>query len=149
MKTKSATEDKVFLPFTQLPFFLCDASHHIQHIQNVITLMKPNRLADCVLVATLLKGLRMVVRALWRSEARSIVPWSEILQGHSRYQSHSQSTQCTHPSYCLRHQWRHNSIQPRDVIITTQITLLLMGVKSIWNLRICARTYLYFSMYKG
>ena len=28
---------------------------------------------------TLLKGLRMVGRALWRSEARRVVPWSETL----------------------------------------------------------------------
>ena len=28
---------------------------------------------------TLLKGLRMVDRALWRSEARRVVPWSETL----------------------------------------------------------------------
>ena len=28
---------------------------------------------------TLLKGLRMVARALWRSEARRVVPWSETL----------------------------------------------------------------------
>ena len=27
----------------------------------------------------LLKGLRMVARALWRSEARRVVPWSETL----------------------------------------------------------------------
>ena len=26
-----------------------------------------------------LKGLRMVARALWRSEARRVVPWSETL----------------------------------------------------------------------
>ena len=86
--------------------------------------LKPNRLADCVLVATLLKGLRMVVRALWRSEARRVVPWSETLHGHSRYQSHSQSTQSTHLSHCLRQQWRHNPIQHRDVTIATQGTLL-------------------------
>ena len=139
MKTKSATEDKVFLPSSQLPYFyfLCDASHLNQHRQNVITWMKSNGLADCVLVETLLKGLRMVIRALWRSEARRVVPWSETLHGHSRYQSHFLSTQCTHHSHCLRQQWRHNSIQPHDVTITKQRTLLWahvneteIGVKS-------------------
>ena len=30
-------------------------------------------------VCHLLKGLRMVARALWRSEARRVVPWSETL----------------------------------------------------------------------
>ena len=29
----------------------------------------------------ILKGLRMVARALWRSEARRVVPWSETLHG--------------------------------------------------------------------
>ena len=114
----------------------------------------------------------MVARALWRSEARRVVPWSETLhrrvqgrrQGTTlrasdlhnaratilnqfynmeykmfkkirqsttlieadihRHKSHSQSAQCTHPSHCLRQQWRHNSIQLRDVTIATQRTLL-------------------------
>ena len=30
-------------------------------------------------IMALLKGLRMVARALWRSEARRVVPWSETL----------------------------------------------------------------------
>ena len=30
-------------------------------------------------MSVLLKGLRMVDRALWRSEARRVVPWSETL----------------------------------------------------------------------
>ena len=44
--------------------------------------------------------------------------------GHSRHKSHSQSVQCTRPSHCLRHQWRHNPIQLRDVTIATHRTLL-------------------------
>ena len=44
--------------------------------------------------------------------------------GHSRHKSHSQSVQCTRPSYCLRQRWRHNPIQLRDVTIATQRTLL-------------------------
>ena len=31
---------------------------------------------------------------------------------------------CTRPSHCLRQQWRHNTIQLRDVTIATQRTLL-------------------------
>ena len=30
-------------------------------------------------ISEVLKGLRMVARALWRSEARRVVPWSETL----------------------------------------------------------------------
>ena len=44
--------------------------------------------------------------------------------GYSRHKSHSQSVQCTHPSHCLRQQWRHNPIQLRDATIAIQITLL-------------------------
>ena len=38
---------------------------------------------------SLLKGLRMVARALWRSEARRVVPWSETRR---RVQGRSQGT---------------------------------------------------------
>ena len=44
--------------------------------------------------------------------------------GHSRHKSHSQHVQCTRPSHCQRQQGRHNPIQHRDVIMTTQRTLL-------------------------
>ena len=114
----------------------------------------------------------MVARALWRSEARRVAPWSctsrRRVQGRSqgttlsasdlhnaratilnpfynmeykiikkirqnttwieadihRHTSHSQSVQCTRTSHCLRQQWRHNTIQLRDVTIATQRTLL-------------------------
>ena len=31
------------------------------------------------ILSSILKGLRMVARALWKSEARRVVPWSETL----------------------------------------------------------------------
>ena len=58
----------------------------------------------------------------------------------------------TRLGHCLRQRWRHNPIQLRDVTIATQRTYCertWMGPKSFWNLRIGARTYLDFFMYKG
>ena len=46
------------------------------------------------------------------------------LSGHSRHKSHSQTVQCTCPSRCLHKQWRHNSIQLRDVIKAALRTLV-------------------------
>ena len=40
----------------------------------------------------LLKGLRMVARALWKSEARRVVPWSETCTSRRRVQGRSQGT---------------------------------------------------------
>ena len=40
----------------------------------------------------LLKGLRMVARALWRSEARRVVTWSETCTSRRRVQGRSQGT---------------------------------------------------------
>ena len=106
-----------------------------------------------MLTWTLLKELRMVARALWRSEACRVVPWSEgrshgtTLSAfdlhnawvtipstfktkyvnqiqHSRHKSHSQSVQCTYPSHCPCQQWDHNPIQLCDITIALQRTLL-------------------------
>ena len=41
---------------------------------------------------TLLRGLRMVLRALWRSDACRVVPWSETRSNRKRVHWHSQGT---------------------------------------------------------
>ena len=50
-----------------------DNRDHISVVVVICCISYPN--PHC----TLLKGLRMVARALWRSEARRVVPWSETL----------------------------------------------------------------------
>ena len=64
----------------------------------------------------------MCFYTLWEQQDRIwVIVVSEILCNLSSYHS---SLKCTHPSHCLRQQRRYSPIQPRDVTIATQRTLL-------------------------
>ena len=62
--------------------------------------------------------------------------------GHSRHKSHSQSVQCTRPSYCLRRQWRHNPIHSIPLATTLRASDLHNARATILNpFNICIGTW--------
>ena len=139
----------------------------------------------------MLKGLRMVARALWRSEARRVVPWSES-QGTTLSASDLHNARATirNPFYNMEYKiikkirqnttWieadilginltpnRYKTLAPAIIYVSNDATIPFnsvtsqwqhkerycertwVGPKSFWNLRIGARAYLYFFMYRG
>ena len=64
---------------------------HMQHRSRLATLNIIIESSD-IWIHTLLKGLRMVASALWRSEARRVVPWLSPCTSRRRVQGRSQGT---------------------------------------------------------
>ena len=108
---------------------------------------------------SLLKGLRMVARALWRSEARKVVPWSETLQGRSQGTTlsasdlHNARATILNPFYNMEHKiikkirqnmtWieedilginltpnRYNALVPAIVYVSNDVTIPINSVTS-------------------
>ena len=84
-----------FLFLINIPFEATSHEHHeIPSQWKFDCLVRPatTKLLKLHSTGPLLKGLRMVARALWRSEARRVVPWSETLTSRRRVQGRSQGT---------------------------------------------------------